>query len=346
MRSRSAAAVFLLAGCAAPAARVVASGLDNPRGVLRLADDSILLAEAGTGRPGSGRLIRLSGGERTVVVKAQPSVNILGRIDVHRDEIFGFADVAEGGGMILATVADPVEGTRVLRIDGGTCVEWTRLPGNANSIVHHPGLDRWFAVSSFANTLVEFGPEKRREVVRFPPLEAGQDAVPAALAVEPSTGALLVALFSGQVGGDTGGTGVDFVRGSGRVVRVDPARRTVEVVARDLNAPVDLAVAGDALYVLEFCDRFVGPIEEAELGSGRDCHGGFERFSGRLLRISLATGERRVIARGLDLPTNLHVAPGGRILVTEGQGTPGRAIPGPGGPTRVEGRLIELRDTP
>ena len=31
-----------------------------------------------------------------------------------------------------------------------------------------------------------------------------------------------------------------------------------------------------------------------------------------------------------------------RILVTEGQGSPGRMIPGPNGPVRLEGRLVEL----
>ena len=71
-------------------------------------------------------------------------------------------------------------------------------------------------------------------------------------------------------------------------------------------------------------------------------HAGFERYSGRVLRIALDTGTVTVIAKDLDLPTHLRVAPDGRVLVTEGMGTPGRVIPGPRGPVRLQGRIVEL----
>jgi hypothetical protein len=73
-------------------------------------------------------------------------------------------------------------------------------------------------------------------------------------------------------------------------------------------------------------------------------HGGFRRFSGRLLRIDRKASEVSVIAEGLDAPTNL-VLVGDALYVAEGMGTPGRQIPGPNGPVPLEG-MIERIDLP
>jgi hypothetical protein len=167
--------------------------------------------------------------------------------------------------------------------------------------------------------------------------------VPAALVYEPARRTLLVALFSGQRGGDTSGSGVDFVKHSGKIVRVDPASGKVTSVVEGLNAPTDLALGPNGmLYVLEFCDDFTDPVHDVGEATGSVRHAGFERFSGRLLAVDLDRGEITSIAKGLDLPTHLRLLADGRILVTEGQGTPGRTIPGPSGPTPLDGRLIEL----
>jgi len=336
--------------------RIVASRLANPRGILRLEDGSLLVAEAGTGDPNdvhTGRITRLvdrnadadynDPGERSIFINHQPSVNILGRLAVNRDEVFGLADLATGGGVVLATVADPTKGSSVLRLDKTPGQVFTTTRDNANSIVFHPILKKWFAVQSFANTVValeEHGPS--RDVAYIDVLEQGQHAVPAAIAYEPSSGSLLVGLFSGQLGGDTAGSGIDFVRGSGKVIRVDPATGTMVSVVEGLNAPTDVAVYGNWLYIVEFCSDFREPVKTASEATLRVTHAGFARFSGRVLRVSLITGEAAVIARGLDLPTHILIESGERILVSEGQGSAGRMIPGPNGPTRLEGRLVEL----
>ena len=337
--------------------RVVATGLRNPRGVMRLTDGSILLAEAGLGDPknvNTGRLLKLTDGnadgdaddpdERAVLVDAQPSVNILGKLAVNRDEVFGFAEVVAGGGEILATVADPLTGSVVLRVGDQGATRWGDTPGNANSLVHHPELGRWFAVQSFANTVVAVAQgAPPTELTKFRALPDGQDAVPAALAYEPSTRALLVALFSGQIGGDTAGSGVDFVRSSGQIVRVHAETGRQTVIVDGLNAPTDVEVGPDGrLYVLEFCSSFRDPVRTPEEATQGVVHGGFERFTGRLLRISLESREVVSLATGLDLPTNLFIEKDGSVLITEGQGTPGRTIPTPGGPKPLEGRLITL----
>lgn len=333
--------------------RVLASQLANPRGLIVLDANTVLVAEAGDGDPqhrNSGRLLRLrdSDGDgvfeqRTVVLDDQPSVNIVERLDVHRDEVFGFADLERGDAMILATVADPTEGSVVWRVDQRPRIHG-QTAGNANSIAWHPGLKRWFAVQSFANTVIDLA--DGRVVAAFADLDQGQQAVPSALVYEPATDALLVALFSGQRGGDTNGTGVDFVHNSGQIVRLDPRTGGQQTVAVDLNAPTDVALWPDGrLLVLEFCDAFVGPVEDLKAARTSAEHGGFARFSGRLLQLDLQTSQRVVVASGLDLPTHVLVD-GDRVLLTEGQGTPGRSVPGPNGPIALDGRVLELRRAP
>jgi hypothetical protein len=341
--------------------RPLATGLRNPRGILPLEDGSILIAEAGTGDPEdptTGRLLRLvdEDGDGTfqapdewkVLVDGQRSVNILQHLDVHRDEVFGFADIARGDGMILASVAHPLEGSYILRVDEEPAVVWGTTKDNANSLAFHPARGRWYAVQSFANTVVEILDGRvTRTVAAIPDLPEGQQSVPSALEVDPITGELLVVLFSGQRGGDTAGSGVDFVERSGQVVRVHPGSGAITTVATGINAPVDLAVAPDGtLYVLSFCERFLDPVDaDADLEEGAG-HGGFERHTGSVVRISRGTGEATVLARELDLPTHVHLRDDGSLLVADGQGTPGRAIPSESGTQPLQGRLLELRARP
>jgi len=337
--------------------RVVAQGLLNPRGILALNDGSLLVAEAGSGDPDhplTGRISALrdldgngdydAPGERRVLIDHQPSVNILGRLAVNRDEVFGLADLEAGGGVTLATIADPTKGSTLLELDGPAPRSWSTTHDNANSVTWHAGLSTWFAVQSFANTVIAIAQGGvEREIAKIHALEQGQHSVPAALTYEPSSGGLLVALFSGQRGGDTQGSGVDFVKGSGKIVRVMPESGRVTSVVEGLNAPTDLALGENhTLYVLEFCDDFTDPVHDVGEAKSSVRHAGFERFSGRLLAIDLQSGEVSSIAKDLDLPTHLRVLRDGKILVSVGQGTPGRTIPSPSGPTPLDGRLIEL----
>ena len=177
---------------------MVATRLTNPRGMLWLSDGSLLVAEAGVGDPerphGSRaaaprheprrRLRRSRGaaGRR----RSQPSVNILRRLAVNRDEVFGLADIEAGDGMILATVADPTTGSILLRLDQSPPQVFARTRDNANSIAWHPKLRRWYAVQSFANTVIEIDSDgSSRDVATISALEQGQHSVPAALLVDP-----------------------------------------------------------------------------------------------------------------------------------------------------------------
>ena len=68
---------------------------------------------------------------------------------------------------------------------------------------------------------------------------------------------------------------------------------------------------------------------------GEPRHGGFTRFSGRLLHCNLQTEQVTVLAQGLDTPSNLCLVRDG-VLVSEGMGLLGRALPTP------EGEVVQL----
>jgi len=73
-------------------------------------------------------------------------------------------------------------------------------------------------------------------------------------------------------------------------------------------------------------------------------HGGYVRYSGTVTMYPSNEGQPIVLARGLDAPTNITIAPGGTLYVSTGQGTPGRPIPGPDGPTRIVGEVVRITE--
>jgi hypothetical protein len=164
------------------------------------------------------------------------------------------------------------------------------------------------------------------------------------MAIDGVTGALLVSLFSGSTEGEAGGEGIELVLRAGAIVAVDPKTAAVTSVVTGLTAPTDLVVTPQAIYVLEFCNEFLEPIGTRAGLRGDARHGGFRRFSGRLLGIDRATGHVTVLAKDLDGPTNLAKV-GETLYVAEGMGTPGRMIPSPTGPTPLDG-FIEAVEVP
>ena len=320
-----------------------ASDLANPRGMLVGEDGALLVATAGHGRGGAeagdGALLRLvdhdgdgligGGSEREVRLANQPSRNIVEI--VRRDEVFGVAAVARGDGTTLLSVADFGGPSVLYRVDDVTIVPWSRVHGNINDLVFNPGLGQWFGVSSSSDEVVRLRPGRGSDrVVKLPPLAGGQDPVPGYLEYEPQSGALLVSLFSGSTMGEEGGLGIELERRAGGIVRVAPQTGATTWLVRGLTAPTDLLLGPDGiLYVLEFCSDFEDPVANRE-ALARPGHGGFRRFSGRLLAIELSSGDVRVLAEGLDGPTNL-ARRSKTIFIAQGMGTPGRPLPGPEG---------------
>jgi len=336
----------------------IASGLANPRGILVEQDGSILVAEAGSGTAGederSAELVRLidinhdgdfdDEDERAVLIDGLVSRNIFDI--VQRDEVFGMAAVSRGDGIVLATHALFSGPSVVFKVDRGRVSPWATVHGNLNHLAYDSRRHQWLAVSSSSDELVRLNASGRGErVLKFSPLADGQDAVPGYLRFDPSDGTLLVSLFSGSPLGESGGDGTELVAGAGVIVRVDLDRTRVVPVVTGLTAPTDFLVDENGrIYILELCDSFVDGIHDrGQLASGVR-HGGFRRFSGRLLRVDPRSGEVEVLARGLDTPTNLTRS-GATLFISEGMGTPGRSIPGRDGVVELDG-FIEALEIP
>lgn len=335
---------------------IVARGLRNPRGMEQVGD-TLLVSEAGTGDPASersGALLALrdtdgdgaflSEGERRVLLADQPSRNILDV--VRRDEVFGMAGMAAGREagepVVMVSLAFFGGPSTLFAVRGESVAPWGKTHGNINDVAYDPKRDAWFGASSTTDEVVQLtkGNGSQR-IVKLSTLASGQDAVPGYLRWDPQTGDVLVSLFSGSPEGEEGGDGTELVAGAGAIVRVEPETKKVRPLVLGLTVPTDLEIGPDgSIYVLELCDAFLEPVGTRE-AMGQLSHGGFRRFSGRLLRIERPSGAVSVLAEGLDAPTNLALAPGG-LYVAEGMGTPGRSIPGPKGPIPLEGFIERI----
>ena len=335
-----------------PRERVV-SGLANPRGMQALPDGSLLVSIAGTGNPAeplSGGVLKLhdgnqdgdfdDAGERTSVLDKQPSRNLFDL--VRRDEVFGVAGMAQGGGEILVSLADFGGPSKIFRVEGDKAVEWSNTHGNVNDLDFDQRRSVWVGVASTTDEMVELAPGKpAQRVVKFAPLKSGQDAVPAYLRYDDVTGDVLVTLFSGSPEGEEGGKGVEIIPRAASMMRVHAESHSAEPFIVGLTVPTDLEIAEDgSIYVLEFCDAFLDPVSTREQMFAGTLHGGFKRFSGRMLRVDRKTRAVTVVAQGLDAPTNLARV-GDYLYVAEGMGTPGRSIPGPDGKPVVLTGFIE-----
>ena len=332
----------------------VAAGLLNPRGMFPLATGELLVSEAGNGLPDaepSGRLVKLidangdgdylDANEQRVLLDRQPSKNILDI--VRRDEVFGMAGMDQGDGKVIVALAFFGGPTTLLQVVGDEVTPWGKTHTNLNDVAYDPSRKQWYAVASTTDEVVRVQPGGGVErVVKIPPLESGQDPVPGYLRHDPISGELLVTLFSGSPEGEEGGEGTELVPRAGGIVAIDPEHKRYRWLVRGLTVPTDLEIAPDgSIYVLQFCASFLDPVRShADLQRGPS-HGGFERFSGRLLRIERPSGRTSVIAEGLDAPTNMVLA-GHSLLVAEGMGTPGREIPSPGGPVKLEGFIERI----
>lgn len=316
---------------------IIAEGLLNPRGACLQTDGSLLLAEAGSGlpdQPFSGRISRLRSDPlhpgawlaRETVAQGFRSMNMQTRM--LRDEIMGLSDIACGDGRCLVSQTDYVAGSKLLDLQFSPPEPIFHGRGNLNALCYHPTRRSWLAVKPDTNQLVEFSNgEDEQVLVQLPELDMGQEAVPVTLVYEPATGAVLISLFSGELHSDPARKGIDFDDQAGQVIRVWPASGEIEVLIRGLQLPTGLALCPQGnVLVLELCSRLQQPLPPD--WNGEPLHGGFTRFSGRLLSCNLQTDEVTVLANGLDTPSNLCLLQD-VVLVSEGMGLTGRPLPTP-----------------
>lgn len=334
----------------------VLTSLRNPRGMLALGDGRYLLVEAGIGTPGSGRVLELrrSPWGWSVAGVAQnglPSMHL--QEVLLRDEVIGPSALAFGpGGEIVMTLCVlPELVTRICRLAPAPDGHVLEAPGISNGVVYLESERAWFMARSSMDDVqrVDAGGASCTAFA-FPKLGAGQDAVPSSICVDATAErTLLVSLFSGEVDTDRSGGpghkrspwGINFLHGQGKICACDLDTGAVRDVVTGLTTPTACASIGETILVLELCDAFLEPlVKRADLLEMR--HGTFRRFSGRLLAIDRRSGVVRCLVDGLDCPSNLLVD-GHRVLISQGQGFPGRPIPGPdGASTPLDGVLAEV----
>ncbi len=345
-----------------PVIETVLTGLSNPRGVVILPDGSLMVAEAGTGNDApqewSGKLTHFQDtngdgdysdeGERIIWLDHLPTYNALQVYTSRRDEVGGPGDLLRH-----------TDGHLYLSVDGGhergglyeispykQMGRTLSARGNMNGITFARDHSQIYLAESTANALsiVSIEDGEYRQITHFGALASGQQSVPAGVAVDPRNGDLLVALFSGMVWLEDGV--IPFIPGDSVVVRVDPDTGAIEDAVLGLTTAIDVAVDGEGnIYVVEMSSDHADPLDPSHDLFDPDqppVHGGYLRFSGRVSRYAPDGSDQLILADGLDMPTNITLAPDGSIYISTGQGTPNRPIPGPDGPTRIAGEVIRI----
>ena len=315
---------------------VILTGLQNPRGVALDSEGGLLVAEAGSGndpvdsRQRSGGLTRFidrnGDGDFTDSGEIEPwfehlaSYNAMNVYATGRDEVSGPSDVTvHGDARVFLSVDGGFEEFALLEISPEVSMG-RNLSARSNMTGIGLAVDERsiFATESTLNQLIEVSLEggDRRDIVAFSTLDSAQQAVPAGLAVDPRNGDVLVALFSGVAPADDGGF-IPFVLGDAKVVRVDPLTgRVVDEIA-GLTTAVDVAIdeLGNVFVIEMAADHAELFVKAADLydPDAVPRHGGYLRFSGKVTMYPADGGPPRILAGGLDAPTNITVGDDGAL---------------------------------
>lgn len=350
----------------------VASALRNPRGVGVLPDGRLIVAEAGAAAGfdfSNGRIsvfddLNSDGdyndiNERRVILCCIAGYNALTEYGSGQDEVGGLGDVVVlDDGRVFFTQDDPQAGylpDGAPRTVGVFSLspepEWRpRLVHHAgatvNALAHDPARGVLYIAESGMNRVSALTLDgDLTPIAEFPNLARGQQPVPAGLALDPTTGDLLVALLSGQIR-DYYGTVIAYMPETAKIVRLNPETGEWRDEITGLTTAVDVAVddAGNVI-VAEFATGWPTTQMPREFPlhdrNAPPDAGGYPRFSGRVTLYPAAGGAPVRLAEGLDEPTNLTYHDGA-LYVSVGQGTPGRPIIGPDGFTRITGSLLRI----
>ena len=349
----------------------IATGLENPRGIAVLPDGRLLVVQAGNGLDTNDPSLETGSlsifedvnrdgdydddGETEPIFTLVASYNTLTEFGTGHDEVGGLGDIVLlEDGRIFLTRDDPSvgyaadgspRGINVAEISTEFEFERNLIARNAtlNALDFDAEKEVFYVAESGANRMIEVAMDGAvRVVAAFPTLEQGQQAVPSGLAIDPSTGDILVVLFSGQYGDDSGEV-ISYTEGASRIMRVNPITgEQVEEIA-GLTTAVDVAVDGKGnIFVVEMTNAPPPPrmprdfdLSNPDVGPHQ---GGYNRFAGTVTMHPVGGGSPVTLARALDTPTNItHV--NGVLFVSVGQGTPGRPIVGSQGTTRIVGEI-------
>ena len=348
-----------------PTIRRIVSGLQNPRGIAVMPDGRLLVIEAGTGFASDDPLLRTGQlslledrngdgdyddeGEITRIFESLPSYNALTVFATRHDEVGGPGDIVLlDDGRIFYTQDNPFVQVAVLEVssDWRTVRPLVTRGATLNALVYDPSTDLFYIAESGANYLIAVQTDGEvRVVTEFSALAHDQQAVPAGLALDPRSGDLLVALFSGQIV-DYFGTRLTFMPGDAKIVRVNPVtgEQSDEIVG--LTTAVDVAIdeIGN-IFVVELTTTWpAAPMPSFFRLYDPDAPpdaGGYARFSGHVTMYPADGGDPVRLADSLDCPTNITYHEGA-LYISTGQGTPDRPIIGPDGLTRIVGEIYQI----
>jgi hypothetical protein len=358
----------------------VARHLNNPRGVAVLPDGGLLVIEAGQGTDipgeavGTGTVLRLTDlnsdgdyddpNERTTQVSQAPSYNSLRYFGTGHDEVFGLADIVRlPNDRVLYTQDDPFAEEANLDPEGGLfngdvgifeIIEgevprrFIKRSSTLNALAYDVRRGRLYVTESGNNRVIALDLAGNAEtLIDLPTLAHGQQAVPSGLALDPISGELWVALFSGFIKDYYEGTvSLSYLPHDAQVVRVNPTNGQITQTVTGLTTAIDVALDERGnLYVIELTAGW--PL--ALMPVTFDLYdptlppdpGGYTRFAGRLTQFPADGSPPIVLVEGFDTPTNLTYA-AGVLYVSTGLGTPGRMILTPHGTLALEGALYAV----
>ena len=356
----------------------IATDLNNPRGVGVLPDGRLLVVEAGTGETlrietdGSGRILLLDdtnsdgdyndANEREPVLTEIPSYNSLEMFQTGHDEVFGLGDLAVlPGGEVFFTKDDPFAqrargmddifygdtGVFALDAQAQTSQVLVNRSSTVNGLAYDPARAGFYITESGRNQIafVPLDGSEPTVTAQFEMLANGQEPVPSGVAVDPTTGDVLVSLFSGYLK-DYEGMNLSFVPGDSQVMRVDPATGAVTEAVTGLTTAVDVTVdATGNLYVAEMTRQWPPGLMptgfDLEDTSAPPDPGGYMRSTGRVSMFPADGSAPLVLMDAVDTPASLHWH-AGALYVSTGVGTPGRNVYTLEGIREIEGALYRV----